>query len=367
MNPGNNTSAPSSDSSSRPVVVITGSCGLIGLRLARAWRDDYRLVGLDLSPPEESGLFDAFFETDLTEEDSIRSTMEQIRNEFGERIASVVHLAAYHDFSGEPSPLYDELTVQGTRRLLAALQNFKVEQFLFSSSLLAMEPDAEKELDESSPMRGEWAYPASKIAAERVIRAHHGEIPYVLARIAGGYDEAGHSPPITQQMARIYEKQMESYVFPGNPEHGNTFIHLDDLTTCLKQIVDRRHDLAREEIFLIAEPEVVSYGELQDLFGDAFHGTEWPTFRVPAPVAKAGAWVKGKIGPDEEQFIKPWMVDLADHHYEADISHARESLDWEPKHSLRSEIPKMAEQLKADPEGWYEANGIPAPDSISRS
>jgi hypothetical protein len=32
----------------------------------------------------------------------------------GQRIASVIHLAAYYDFSGEPSRPYEQITVRGT-------------------------------------------------------------------------------------------------------------------------------------------------------------------------------------------------------------------------------------------------------------
>jgi nucleoside-diphosphate-sugar epimerase len=58
----------------------------------------------------------------------------------GEQIASVVHLAAYYDFSGEPSPKYDEVTVRGTERLLRAFQAFHIEQFIFSSTMLVHAP-----------------------------------------------------------------------------------------------------------------------------------------------------------------------------------------------------------------------------------
>jgi nucleoside-diphosphate-sugar epimerase len=43
-------------------------------------------------------------------------------------VASVVHLAAYFDFSGEEHPLYDKLNVEGTRLLLRALGDFEVGQ-----------------------------------------------------------------------------------------------------------------------------------------------------------------------------------------------------------------------------------------------
>ena len=57
-------------------------------------------------------------------------------------------------------------------------------------------------------------------------------------------------------------------------------------------------------------------------------------------------------------FIKPWMIDFADDHYELDISQARKNLGWEPKHHLEETLPKWIKQLKADPICWYDENKL---------
>ncbi|MGT4071569.1 UNVERIFIED_CONTAM: hypothetical protein I5919_22595, partial [Aeromonas hydrophila] len=61
---------------------------------------------------------------------------------------------------------------------------------------------------------------------------------------------------------------------------------------------------------------------------------------------------------DEEPFIKPWMVDFADDHYELDIGRARKLLGWEPRFSLRGSLPTIIDNLKADPAGWYRENKL---------
>jgi nucleoside-diphosphate-sugar epimerase len=278
-------------------------------------------------------------------------------------LASVIHLAAYYDFSGEPSPLYQTLTVEGTRRLLKELQKFQTEQFIFSSSLLVMKSVGEGEIiTESSPTEAEWDYPGSKLEAEKAIEEERGAIPSVILRIAGVYDEDCHSIPIAQHIRRIYEKQFESYFFPGDPQHGQPFVHLDDLIDCLRKLVERRHTLDQRELLLIAEPEVVSYGELQERLGELIHGEEWPTIRIPKTVAKAGAWAKEKLTGDEETFIKPWMVDMADAHYPVAIEQARQRLDWAPRHRLRDTLEEMIRRLKRDPRQWYLTNKLPLPE-----
>ena len=361
---------PQSDGpSNQNVMLITGVSGLIGSKLASKFAGQYQLVGLDVKPPKNSSTPVAFIETDLTKDESTTAALQKIRDQWGPNVASVIHLAAYYDFSGEPSPLYEALTVEGTRRLVQGLhrQNFQVEQFVFSSSLLVMEPDEEgRRISEMSPTQAEWAYPESKLKAEAVIHRERGQIPVVILRLAGVYDEKCHSLPISQQIARIYEKQLESYVFPGDASHGQALVHLVDLADCVAKVVEQRGQLDEESTFLIAEPDVMGYEELQNQLGELIHGTQWPTIRIPKVVAKVGAWVQNKLADeDEKTFIKPWMIDLADDHYAAMITQARVKLGWEPQRRLRDTLPAIIDFLKQDPKGFYEENGLPLPKKLA--
>lgn len=349
----------------RPIVLITGAAGLIGRHIREHLGNDYQLLCLDVELPENTPSHEEWRKVDLTDTDSVNRTMSDIRATSGPRIDSVLHLAAYYDFSGEPSPMYEKLTVNGTRALLRALRQFDVGQFVFASSLLVMEPTSDgSKITENSSVDPKWAYPQSKVDAEEVIRREADSIPTVILRIAGVYDEECHSLPLSQQISRIYEKQMESYVFPGDSSHGQALVHLDDLAECFKRTVESRHDLISKEMFLIAEPDVMSYAELQDQIGELIHGKEWSTIRIPKVVAQAGAWVQGKMASSEEDkpFIKPWMVDMADDHYEPDISHARTRLHWEPTRRLRDTLPKIIGYLRESPRRFYEENKLPIPE-----
>ena len=358
---------PNAPAKEKGTVLLTGACGLIGSRLSRLLKDDYTLVGLDLKSPDDPSLPLHHVDVDLTNDDSVEEALAQVKTKYGRKIASVVHLAAYYDFTGESSSLYNELTVEGTRRLLQALNrnSFFVEQFVFSSSLLVMRPDEHgREVSELSATQAEWAYPQSKLDAEEMVRSEHNQIPYVILRIAGVYDEKCHSLPISQQIARIYEKQIESYFFPGDASHGQALIHLDDLAECFRRVIERRAKLGGQDLFLVAEPDVMSYQELQEEIGRLVHGKEWPTIRIPKPVAKVGAYLEEKMSADDDQpFIKPWMINLADDHYKADVSHACIRLGWQPQRRLRDTLPQMIQFLKQNPQAFYQVNQLPAPET----
>jgi nucleoside-diphosphate-sugar epimerase len=351
----------------RPLVLVTGSAGYLGTAAAQALVAEYQVVGLDKMSPSSPPSGADFIECDLTEDRSVADALDTLRRRHGEQVASCVHLAAHYDFSGEPSPLYRTLTVEGTRRLLRGLQRFQVEQFVFSSTHIVMKPadDEGDVITETSPVEPGWDYPRSKLLAEQVIGEERHGIPAVILRLAGVYDADTRVVPIAQQMRRIYEKQLESYFFPGDATHGQAFVHLEDAVNCIRLTVERRHQLGPYEVFLVAEPDVMSYADLQERLGELIHGKEWPTIRIPKAVAKAGAWVQGQLpGRKEETFIKPWMIDLADDHYPIAVDHARQRLGWEAAHRLRSTLPDMVERLTRDPGGWYRANKLEPPGDV---
>lgn len=211
--------------------------------------------------------------------------------------------------------------------------------------------------DEDSSLDPKWDYPKSKVATENLIHVKHGTIPVVILRIAGVYTDEGDSIPLAHQIQRIYERQVTSKLYPGDISHGQAFVHLDDLLDALRLTIERRRQLPPETTMIIGEPETLSYDELQRAFGRLIHNEEWETREIPKALAKTGAWLEDAV-PFHDVFIKPWMIDLADDHYELDITHAQQLLGWNPKHSLRETLPKMVAALKADPKHFYRENKL---------
>jgi nucleoside-diphosphate-sugar epimerase len=344
------------DNGGKEIVIVTGSSGLIGARLIKQLAHKYQVVGLDKEGNKYPPLEAECISFDITDLNSIKAAMERVRYAYGNKIASVVHLAAYYDFSGAPSPLYEEVTVKGTGKFIEMLHDFQVDQFVFSSTNLIYKPtEPGKKITEDAPLAPNWDYPESKVDTEELIKNTRGKIPAAILRLAGVYDEWGHSVPISHQVQRIYEKQFTSHFYSGDVTHGNVFLHLNDLLDAIEKTIDKRKLLPDEIAINIAEPKTPSYKELQDKIGLLIHGEEWKTYELPAPLAKAGAWTMDLFG---DPFIKPWMIDRADDHYELDISRAEKLLGWKPAHNLIDVLPEMIRNLKADPEKWYKENKL---------
>jgi nucleoside-diphosphate-sugar epimerase len=346
------------------IVIVTGSNGTIGDAVMRRFAGRFDdVVGFDRKAPNPPPPGCTAVAVDITSDESVQEGLFMIREHHGAHVASVIHLAAHYDFFGEPSEKYDEITVRGTGRLLRGLRelDFQVEQFVFSSTMLVHRPaEPGQFINEDWAIEPTWAYPESKVRTEQLIREERGDIPAVLLRISGVYDDLCHSIPLAHQIQRIYERQLTSRLYAGSTSHGQSFMHLDDLVDAIALVVERRAALPPELPLLLGEPEPLSYDEVQHTFARLIHGEELETLEVPgvlAPLAKAGAWVMQKL-PGADPFIKPWMIDRANDHYALDITRARTLLGWEPKRSLRGTIPKMIAALKADPIGWYRENEL---------
>jgi len=342
----------------REVVLITGCSGRIGFKAAERFSTEYAVVGFDVFL---AGNFPdvEFVSVDIGSDKSVNEGMKHVREKYGNKIASVIHLAAYYSFSGGQWSRYEKITIEGTRRLLDALQSFEVGQFIFSSTMLVHAPcKTNEKICEDSLVKPTWEYPKSKVLTEELIHKKRGNIPSVILRIAGVYDDRCHSIPLSNQIQRIYEKQFEGHLFAGDLTHGAAFIHMDDLIDALWLCVKKRTELPEETVFLIGEGTTLSYETLQKTFGRLLYGKEWKTFSVPKPLAKLGAWMQNHLPFFKKGFIQPWMIDIADDHYALDISRAKNLLGWKPKRSLQDTLPKMVEALKKDPLAWYDENKL---------
>jgi nucleoside-diphosphate-sugar epimerase len=350
------------------VIGITGASGNIGTALIQALSKCFRIIGLDRpGPPHPPPVADCV-SIDVTSDESVQQALQTVRERYGRHIGAIIHLAAYYSFSGAPSPKYEEINVAGTERLMRALRPFEVERLIYASTMLVHAPTVPgRPIDESWPLNPKWAYPESKVDAERLLREQHSHIPLTVLRIAGMYTDDVGLPLLASQIQRIYERRLISHFFPGNPHHGQALIHLDDLVEAFKQLVLRRRDLPGDITLLLGEDRTLSYLDLQHAIGELLHGRPWPTYRVPKPLAKVGAYALDALPGGEREFIRPWMIGLADDHYELDISAARRQLDWQPHHFIGTELPRLIARLREDPMRWYKTNHLPLPAAVQRS
>ncbi|MGB5549679.1 MAG: NAD-dependent epimerase/dehydratase family protein, partial [Thermoanaerobaculia bacterium] len=105
---------------SKPIVAITGASGFLGRRVLDLLKSQYRLIAIDLRSQSESGVPKhpniSWHQFDICNENALEAVCSEVKN--GDKLHSVIHLAAYYDFSGEDHPEYQRTNLDGLRNLL---------------------------------------------------------------------------------------------------------------------------------------------------------------------------------------------------------------------------------------------------------
>lgn len=149
-------------------VLVTGGAGYIGTvtatELLRAGHDVTLLDSLVRADGRARSLA-PLVELDVRDAEGVERTLRD------RRIEAVVHLAALKSVSESlRAPLeYFDTNVQGSVRLLGAMQRAGVSRLVFSSTCAIYAGDAAPPIDESAPIAPGNPYGESKLAAERAI------------------------------------------------------------------------------------------------------------------------------------------------------------------------------------------------------
>lgn len=342
----------------KPILLITGGSGFIGEEVVKTLSDDYLIVNLDLRPPKRQS--PDYINCDFSDESSIKSALEKVRAKYGVRLEAVIHLAAYYDFQGSESELYEKVNIEGTENFLATLrEHFKVSQIIFSSSMLVFTPTPVKtKITEDFPVERSWAYPASKLTAEEILLKWQQDEQLTILRIAAVYNEFGYAPSIGNQIMRIADKHLTTFFFPGNRHHIQSTVHVNDVAEVMRKCLQKRNELPHFAIFSVAENQSPTYDEIQQTVSRLLYHRKIPYLRIPKSLAVFGSHLLNLLPSNEETFIKPWMIKFADANYDLDNSLARKVLDWRPRHSLLKALPQIIRNMKHNPDYWYQINNF---------
>lgn len=109
---------------SQGTLVITGGAAGIGAELAAAFRSDWRVVVLDVRPPEEALDGVTYHGIDLTDSDALEALAAQLTADYGS-IDALVHcagIAMYGPFLEMPRAVWERLLIVNLHGTLALTQ-----------------------------------------------------------------------------------------------------------------------------------------------------------------------------------------------------------------------------------------------------
>jgi UDP-glucose 4-epimerase len=234
-------------------ILLTGATGLVGSRLlprlAEAGCDCRALVRRDLElAPQITAV-----RGDLEAPETLPQALEGVE--------AVVHLAAL--FRTDDEDAIWRANLEGTRNLIAAAETHAPgARFIMASTGNVYNADAPRPSRESDPCAPSAAYPASKVAAEELLRA--SALTWSILRLPFVYgDGDGHLAMIPSMAPR----------FGLHPAHTYSVAHHRDIMTAVDIALSGVMD---GQIVNIADDRPVTVYELAELAGNPLEGSAEP-------------------------------------------------------------------------------------------
>ncbi len=316
-------------------ILVTGGAGFFGSHLVRhllhegAWKVSVVDNFDDFYSPEckrknivqfiEADGFE-LFEADICDTDSLRKVFAD------KRFDSVVHLAAKAGVrpSLKDPKAYAETNINGTLNLLELVREFGVRQFVFGSSSSVYGARCEvpfREDDKTSQPISPYA--ATKIAGEMLCHtySHLYDIRTVCLRFFTVYGACQRPDLAIHKFARLIAAGKPIPVF-GDGTTRRDYTYVEDIIQGVRAAID--YDRSKHEVINLGESQTVELHQLISLLETNL----------------------GKKAIIERQPMQPGDVPQT----YADISKARELLNYNPQTKISEGIAKFTDWFKRQPQ-----------------
>lgn len=258
----------------KPVVVLTGVSGNLGMRLLPLL-SRYSVIGVDISPPKTDGELQ-FESLDLGQESSTRTFYELLRDKHA---YAVIHLAFVIDPVRTGVLDVDrmwQINVAGTARVMEAITEVNrssddgIKQFIFPSSVSAYGPDLPAPATEDTQLAAHTLpYAIHKKESDEVVQqrctALRGCSVYILRPhifagasvenyLMGAFRGTPNGKSERAQKMRAAGKRLPCMLPRGKKylENRLQFIHVDDMARLLHHILEREPEPQRLTVLNVA-------------------------------------------------------------------------------------------------------------------
>lgn len=309
-------------------ILVTGGAGFIGSHLVENLlaEENRQIVVVDnfnnfYSPEIKRANVSAFlnnprfrlYETDICEDENLRRVFAE------NRFDAIVHLAAWAGVrpSLENPKLYAQVNVSGTLNLLEAARDFGVKQFVFGSSSSVYGVNCKIPFSEEDKVSKPISpYAATKAAGELLCHtfSHLYDIRTVCLRFFTVYGARQRPDLAIHKFSRLIWEEKPIPVF-GDGATRRDYTYIDDVIQGARAAID--YDKSNYEIFNLGESETVELSHLIELLEKNL----------------------GKKAIIARKPMQPGDVPVTF----ADISKARELLNYNPQTKIEDGIPKFTD------------------------
>ena len=324
-------------------LLVTGGTGFIGSHLAEQGRRrgaEVVVLGLTDRPEEQAN---AELLTRMGAEVLSGSiTDAELCRRAARGATHIFHLAVAMREGGKSDDFFEAINLDGTRHLLQAATEQRVQRFVYCSTIGIYGHRAPGITTEESPLAPGNIYERTKVAAERLVRdfVENCRLPAAVLRPADVYG------PRDQRLLKMF-KGVARGRFPlfGAGKGRRHMVYVDDVVSAFFQAVDR--DEAVGEGVIVAGPRACTLRELLDQV-TATTGSRRYGVRLPlAPMLGLAAVVEevcAALAVDPPIYRR--RMDFFHSDSEFDTSRARRVLGWEPKVDLEEGIRRTWEDYR---------------------
>ena len=324
-------------------LLVTGGTGFIGSHLAEEGRrrgGEVTVLGLTDRPEERTNADRLAGQGVEVIPGSI--TDAELCSRAARGATHIFHLAVAMREGGKKDEFFEAVNLEGTRRLLEAAAEARVERFVYCSTIGIFGHRVPGVTREDAPLAPGNVYERTKVAAERMVRelAPPRGLPFVILRPADVYG------PRDQRLLKLF-RGVSRGRFPlfGSGAGRRHMIYVDDVVSAFFLACDRSEALG--EALILAGPHPCTLRELIELVrretGVSRFGVRMPL----APMLAAAAVVEDvcrvlHLDPP----IYRRRMDFFRSDSEFDTSRARRVLGWSPRVELPDGVGRTLEDYR---------------------
>lgn len=322
-------------------ILITGATGFVGSRLVEALlaAPTSRLRVLVRDRAAAVARWGARVE--IVEQDLTQALAADVCRDVGVVYHLAGHAHAEDEGSGRSDELHRQVTVEGTRRLLAAAATHGVGRVVFMSSVKAIGEGTGLEAETGATPAPTTAYGRARRAAEQLVLAAGPRPVGVVLRSPLVYGP-GVKGNLQQMLSAIAAGR-----FPPIPAVDNrrSMIDVRDVVAALRLLATA--PAAAGRVFLATDGQPYSTRRIYEVMSAAL-GRAVPRWSIPLPLLRAGARA-GDVVTRLTRRNAPLTTDrlaklFGNAHY---ANTALVELGFTPAHTLETALPGMVEAWRA--------------------
>jgi nucleoside-diphosphate-sugar epimerase len=348
-----------------PSIIITGASGFIGSYVIDYIKEDFKIFAIarrsrkEANIPYHPNLH--WLQCDITNQSTLSEAAEYIINKGGADF--LIHLAAFYDFSYTDNLAYKNVNVDGTKNMLEFSSSVGIKRFIFASSVAACKfPSNGNVITEKTLPDADYHYAISKKLGEELVKNYSGKFSCTVFRLAAVFSDWCEYAPLYKFLSSWLSKKIESRIIAGRGISAVPYIHIRDLCSFLKTIIEKSDELPEFDIYNVSPNGSTSHKEIFEISTHYFFGKAVKPIHLPKLLAYPALVLRKflqifKLTCDNP-FERFWMIKYIDKRLNVESSYTQSALKWQPtpRYHLTRRLLFLLEKMKSHPDEWRVKN-----------